>query len=204
MIIIFEEDILWALEESNPENPMELWELIYAIDYRQRVIASYDEIRTAIKTLIMNGDIKETTKLHYYKTQGKETKRLFTEFSESEYEKTVEKYREWFRQAEKEADTMPMELIIIVKLSSEYRKNKELLNKYQLLSDEFIQMGLPIGISHGKNNLVIEITCVNTFDPQQVYQYTLPLIEDFVKNHGGTIEVTVGRDGEAKKVHVIK
>ncbi len=207
MITKSENEILLALEGSSPESPKELWELVYEIDYRQREIPSYDEILTVIETMIENGDIKETKKLRYFKTQENKTKGPFTRFSESEYLDAVEKYREWVAEEWERADDIPMERIIVIELSSKDLENEELFTEFSsYLADSIVQelIGIPIGIRHFKSNRAIEITSVENVDANQVYEYVLPLIDDIVKKHGGTIKVTVGRKGTSKSVYVLQ
>jgi len=61
----FEKEILWFLEESSPENPKELWELIYGIDAYQRVLVTYDELITNLKQMIFDG-IDQQKALEFY------------------------------------------------------------------------------------------------------------------------------------------
>lgn len=207
MITKFEKEILLALEGSSPENPREMWELICEIDYRQREIPSYDEILTVIGTMIEKGEIRESRKLRYFKNQQKRIGESFTKFSESEYLEAVEKYREWIAEEWEQVDDTPMERIIVVELSSKDLENRELFTEFSsYLADSIVQelIGIPVGVRNFRHNRAIEITSVESIDAQQVYEYVLPLIDDIVKKHGGTIKVTVGRKGTAKNVHVIQ
>jgi hypothetical protein len=152
-----------------------------------------------LKVLIEKGDVKESTKLQYYITQKGETKVNFTDFSEEEYYEAVEYFREWL-QDEMESDT-PMEKIIVLTLDQKWCKNKDLLSSLIYLSDEFIQLnasGVPIGVSHGKNSPVIELSTINSVDPQELYEFILPKIKEFIKEYGGSFEVSVGRKGASK------
>lgn len=207
VIAKFEKEILSALEGSSPENPKDMWELVCEIDYRQREIPSYDEILTVIETMIEKGEVTESRKLRYFKNQENIIGGSFTKFSEPEYLDAVEKCREWIAEEWERVDDIPMERIIVVELSSKDLENEDLFTEFSsYLADSIVQelMGIPIGIRHFKNDRAIEITSVESVDAQQVYEYVLPLIDDIVKKYGGTIEVTVGRKGTSKIVHVIQ
>ena len=210
----FEKDILWVLENNKPEDPIELWQLISWIDFRQREIASYDELRTTIKTLILNGKMKEKTKLQYCKTQGNKTKGIFTEFSESEYEEAVKKYREWFDQelkrVEKEEEE-PMDIEIIrVTWKTEKKINKELKNcfvedlEYEV-EEELMYYPREIeGYDKGDHHISFWILSIDDVDAHEVYDIISPLIREFIEKNGGEIEIRVGNKGEEKKVYKVK
>ena len=202
----FEEEILKALRETNAKDPKKLWLLVSDIDFFIREIPSYDEIQAVLKALIENGEIKESSKLHYYKTQKSEMKGTFTAFSEEEYRNVVEYFREWLADEMESVDDIPMEEVIVIRLSQKDCNNKDLLIDFGLLSDEMIQInctGVPVGVSHGQNSPVIELSTIDSIDPQELYEYILPSIQELIKEHGGIVEVSVGRKGKSKKVYSV-
>ncbi|MEJ2250962.1 MAG: hypothetical protein P8Y70_15860 [Candidatus Lokiarchaeota archaeon] len=210
----FEKDILWVLENNKPEDPIELWELIAWIDFRQREVASYDELRTAIKTLILNGEMKEIAKLQYCKTQGNETRSIFTKFSESEYEEAVKKYREWFDQelkrVEKEEEE-PMDIEIIrVTWITDKKISKELKNCFiedleRKVEEELIFYPREISVyDKEKRQISFRILSINNVDAHEVYDIISPLIKDFIEKNGGKCEIHVANKGEEKKIYFIE
>jgi len=210
----FEKDILWVLENNKPEDPIELWDLIAWIDFRQREVASYDELRTAIKTMILNGEMKEITKLQYCKAQGDEPRGIFTEFSESEYEEAVKKYREWFDQElkrEEKEDEEPMDIEIIrVTWTPDKNINKELKkcfveNLEYKVEEELMYYPREISVHEkGKSHISLLILSIDSTDAHEVYDTISPLIIDFIEVNGGKCEIRVGNKGEEKKVYSVE
>jgi hypothetical protein len=210
----FEKDILWVLENNKPEDPIELWQLISWIDFRQREIASYDELRTAIKTMILNGEMKEIAKLQYCKAQGNEPRETFTEFSESEYEEAVKKYREWFDQElkrEEKEEEEPMDIEIIrITWTPDKKINKELKkcfveNLEYKVEEELMYYPREISVyDKEKSQISLRILSIDNTDAHEVYHAIAPLLRDFIEENEGKCEIRVGNKGEKKKVYNVE
>lgn len=208
----FENDILWVLKNNKPEEPIELWQLISWIDFRQREVASYDELRTVVKTMILNGEMKELSKLQYCKAQGNEPRGIFTEFSESEYEDAVKKYREWFDQElkreEKEEELMDIEIIKVTwtpdkKITKELKKCFVENLEYKV-EEELMYYPRELSVyDKGKSHISLRILSINSTDAHKVYDTISLLLRDFIEENGGICEILVGNKGEKKKVYTI-
>lgn len=204
MIMNFEKDILWVLEDSTPESPKELGELIAAIDIQQRVLITYDELITTLKKMVLEGKIKETKPMYYYKPQENNTGGIFSEISKFEYEKAVEKYKEWLNQ-EDNSDN-----IIVVEWNSEKKIDKEIFDIFrrELVSDIDKELINYPHIVQGYDNGEYFITCwivsTKNIDAHEIYEVILPQLKKYIHKYGGNIEATVGGEEDDKKVYSIK
>ena len=123
----FKKSILWILEETNPENPKELWELIAAIDMNERVLVTYEELITTLKTMISEGWINEIKPLHFYKTQKASERGQLSQISEGDYELAVAKFKDRLKQEWEKEETYDVE-VVRVKWITDKKINKQVKN----------------------------------------------------------------------------
>ena len=208
-IEIFKKSILWILEETSPENPKELWELIAAIDMHERVLVTYEELITTLKTMISKDLITEIKPLHFYKTIKANEKGKLSQISEGDYEQAVAKFKERLKQEWEKEETYDVE-VVRVKWITDKKINKQVkkffIEDLKYMVEEAL-MYYPreiVGYDKGKHHISFWILSTEDIDAHEVYLTILPQVKDFINKHGGTCEIQVGNKGEEKKVHIIK
>jgi hypothetical protein len=208
-IEIFKKSILWILQETSPENPKELWELIGAIDMNERVLISYEELITTLKTMISQGLINESKPLNFYKTKKVSERGNLSQISEDDYEKAVLKFKEWLKKEWEKEEIYDVE-VVRIKWMTDKKINKKMKKtfvedlKYEVEEPLIYYPREIVGYEKGKNYISFWILSTENIDAHEVYETILPQIKDFIQKQGGTCEIQVGNKGEEKKIHIIK
>jgi hypothetical protein len=107
MMEYLDKAILKALRKTTRDRPANLVQIMGAIDAREKLLISFDELSGGLRRLIEAGKVGEAKPLHFYEPQRGESGMTFSGLTEEEYKVANRSYRDMFQKALKELENAP-------------------------------------------------------------------------------------------------
>jgi predicted NUDIX family NTP pyrophosphohydrolase len=103
----FDRDIFLAIKGYSPHNPQDLVGILAAVDARQRLILSHEELIGGIDRLIARGQVAEAANCRYYVPTSPPTIRSFSGIARAEYDRACVAYSDASSETLRELSAIP-------------------------------------------------------------------------------------------------
>lgn len=100
----FETEILNAISKRGPDNPATLSDILWVVDYYQRLIASSEELSEGLQALLRSGAIRELPAHRYIDAGFGQGSADFSPISKQELDAARNEYGRKFRKTYHELD----------------------------------------------------------------------------------------------------
>lgn len=88
---MFDDDVHAALQQATPESPATLIDILNAVDARQHLVLTLEELNAALEALVTSGRAQQVTPAEFASGEGS---RAFTPVTFEHYEGAVRRYTE--------------------------------------------------------------------------------------------------------------